>query len=161
MKKLLLVPICALVLAAIAPRLPGQHSETPGRVHVLDGDTLDIAGERIRLHGIDAPEAAQSCIDANRRPYPCGAVSTRALNALVAGKTVRCTTHDTDRYGRSIAQCFADGRDIGATLVRNGMALAYRQYSRSYVHEENTARRNRAGLWSGSFDLPWNWRREH
>ena len=159
MKKLLLVPICALIMAAIGPSLLARQPETAGPPRVLDGDTIDIRGQRIRLHGIDAPEADQTCLDANRLRYPCGAIATRALSAIISRNTIRCVTRDTDRYGRSIAQCFVNGTDIGATLVRTGMAVAYRQYSQSYVHEENSARDAGAGIWSGTFDFPWNWRR--
>ena len=159
MKKLFLFAICALAVAAIGPGLVAQHPETSGSAHVLDGDTIDLGGQHIRLHGIDAPEADQTCLDANRQRYRCGAVATRALAALISSNPVRCVTRDTDRFGRSIAQCFVDGADIGATLVRNGMALAYRQYSQAYIREENRAREARAGIWSGSFDFPWNWRR--
>ena len=159
MKKLFLFAICALVIAAIGPGLPDKDPETSGPAHVLDGDTMDLRGKRIRLHGIDAPEADQTCLDANRQRYRCGAVATRALAALISRNPVRCVTRDTDRHARSIAQCFVDGTDIGATLVRSGMALAYRQYSQTYVREEDHAREARAGIWSGTFDFPWNWRR--
>ena len=159
MNKLLVIPICAIVMAAAAPDLLAQTTETFGPAHVLDGDTIDIRGQRIRLHGIDAPEADQTCLDANRHRYPCGATATRVLTAIISSNPVRCVTRHTDRYSRSIAQCFVDGTDIGATLVRTGMAVAYRQYSRSYVNEEARARDARAGIWSGTFDLPWNWRR--
>ena len=161
MKKLLLVPICTLIMAAIGPDLLAQTPEISGPAHVLDGDTIDIRGQRIRLHGIDAPEADQTCLDANRLRYPCGAIAFRALTALISRNSVRCVPRTTDRYGRSIAQCFVDGTDIGATLVRTGMAVAYRQYSRSYIHQEHRARLAGAGIWSGTFALPWNWRRSH
>ena len=139
----------------MSPSIPRR----PDPAHVLDGDTIDLRGQRIRLHGIDAPEADQTCLDANRLRYRCGAVATRALSALISRKPVRCVTRDTDRYGRSIAQCFVTGTDIGATLVRSGMAVAYRQYSQAYIREEDRARDARAGIWSGTFDFPWNWRR--
>ncbi|MDC0135044.1 thermonuclease family protein, partial [Alphaproteobacteria bacterium] len=54
--------------------------------------------------------------------------------------------------------CYVNGEDINALLVERGWALAYRKYSKDYVHQENQARINNLGLWSGKFTLPWEWR---
>ena len=128
---------------------------TGGRsVHVIDGDGLEIDGERIRLHGVDAFEYDQRCGGA-----ACGAAARAALSDLVRGRDVQCRAVDVDRYGRTVARCYADGQDLGAAMVRYGMALAYRRYGQDYVDEENDARRNDAGAWSGDFDNPETWRR--
>ena len=161
MKKLLLFPICALVFAAITSGVPAQRPDLSGPARVIDGDTIAIRGWRIRIHGIDAPEARQTCTDARKRPYPCGSVSTKILSTTISSRPVRCVIRDTDRHGRPIGQCFAAGDDIGAVQVRLGMALAYRQYSHAYVTEEARARDAGVGIWSGTFEFPWNWRRQN
>lgn len=129
-----------------------------GQASVIDGDTIEIHDQRIRLHGIDAPESGQQCIRAGQR-WPCGRRAAFALSDRIGNRTVRCNRRDIDRYGRVVAVCFAAGENLNAWLVRNGWALAYRRYSQAYVSDEDTARRSRSGIWAGSFIPPWDWRR--
>ena len=128
-----------------------------GRVRVVDGDSLALAGERIRLHGIDAPESAQTCRASGAR-WRCGERATRGLREHIGGRTVTCEERDVDRYGRIVAVCRAGGEDLNAWMVERGFALAYRRYSRAYVDEEAAARSARRGLWRGDFVAPWDWR---
>jgi endonuclease YncB( thermonuclease family) len=128
-----------------------------GRASVIDGDTLELRGERVRLWGIDAPESRQLCERAGER-WRCGQAAALALDAWLAGRTVRCEGRDRDRWQRLIALCRVAGEDVGRWLVRNGHALAFRRYSRDYVGEEELARADRVGVWEGSFALPWAWR---
>ena len=140
---------------------PTAHASRPtlsGRASVVDGDTLDVGGVRIRLHGVDAPESRQTCVAGGRR-WACGERATRALAGLVAGRTASCEERDRDRYGRIVAVCFSAGRDVNAWMVSQGLALAYRRYSRDYVGEEASARDARLGMWRGDFVPPWDWRR--
>ena len=130
-----------------------------GRVTVIDGDTIEMHGQRIRLHGIDAPESGQSCEDKNGATYRCGQTSANQMASYVRGKTVNCNVTYRDRYGRLVAACYVNGEDINERLVFEGWALAYRQYSRDYVRAETQAKRNSAGLWQGRFVEPWNWRK--
>ncbi len=125
---------------------------------MIDGDTIDVGRTRVRLHGVDAPESGQSCIASGAR-WPCGRRATRALAERLGSRTVICEERDPDRYGRIVAVCRQDGRDINAWLVAKGWALAYRRYSRAYVDEERTARSAREGMWRGEFVAPWDWRR--
>ena len=97
-----------------------------GSARVIDGDTLEICGMRIRLHGIDAPESAQRCRAAGRT-WPCGREATRALSGRIAGRMVVCEERDRDRYGRSVAVCRAAGEDVNAWMVAAGWAFAYRK----------------------------------
>lgn len=129
-----------------------------GSARVVDGDTLEIGGTRVRLHGIDAPESKQRC-RAGGRTWPCGREAARALARRIGGHTVTCETRDRDRYGRTIAVCRTGGSDMNGWMAAEGWALAYRSYSRDYVAEENRARAAKRGVWRGEMIAPWDWRR--
>lgn len=129
-----------------------------GAATVIDGDTMIVAGERVRLHGIDAPELDQTFLWRGQQ-IACGMMSLAALDALTAGVKVHCEGIERDRYGRLVAKCFSpNGIDIGRRLVSSGWALAYRQYSMDYVHAETEARKAKRGIWRGRFEKPWVWR---
>jgi endonuclease YncB( thermonuclease family) len=131
-----------------------------GLARIIDGDTIRISGNRIRLHGIDAPEAKQTCVAAGKS-WACGRNATFALSAIIERQWVHCHQKDKDRYGRIVAVCNLagnDGPDVNAAMVRQGWALAYRRYSMDYVEDEDAARKAKAGLWAGSFVAPWDWR---
>ena len=144
-----------------SPRIATRQGPTfTGRAKVIDGDTLEINGERVRLFGIDAPESRQECQDAARLPYPCGHEATRALAATIGRRPVTCTAVDYDRYDREVAICQVDGRDLGDAMVRAGQAVDYTQHSRGrYAAAEREAQQARRGLWAGAFEFPWEWRR--
>ena len=133
-------------------------ADVSGAAVIIDGDTIDVAGERIRLHGIDAPESRQVCT-VNGSDWRCGESATLALEHEARGRTVLCKGSRRDRYGRIIAVCFAGETDLNAMMVREGLALAYRRYSKDYVGEEDSARLARKGIWRSSFVEPWKWRR--
>jgi len=130
-----------------------------GRATVIEGDVIEIHGQRIQLFGIDAPEAGQHCEAADGRAYRCGQEAARALAAHIGQQTVACEPRDTDRYGRIAAVCRLGGEDLNAWLVSQGWALAYRHSSTDYVREETAARAAKRGLWRGRFVSPWVWRR--
>ena len=132
-------------------------TQITGRVDVIDGDTLAIDGRRVRLLGIDAPEAKQTCLAEGAR-WPCGKAATEALIERTTGRAVTCTEHDQDRYGRAIAVCRAGGEDLNARMVSEGLAIAYRRYSKAYVEHEQSARSAGCGLWRGDFVPPYKWR---
>lgn len=130
---------------------------------VVDGDTIRVDGAAVRLHGIDAPEAAQTCLDVQARPWSCGAASTAHLRAtLYRDPMVRCEVREKDRYGRSVATCRNRHGDIGALQVAAGYALDWPKYSRGAYHDEQEAARGaKLGMWSGGFEAPWEWRHSH
>lgn len=130
-----------------------------GAAIVVDGDTIDVAGTRIRLHGIDAPEDSQTCRRASGVTWDCGRESAQALARHIGRSTVRCEAKGRDRYGRTVAVCYQGGGDINQWMVAHGWAVAFRQYAFTYVSAEENARKARLGLWSGTFEMPWDWRR--
>jgi endonuclease YncB( thermonuclease family) len=147
-----LLPAEAPALAA-APDIAGQAS-------VIDGDTIDIHGARIRLFGIDAPESRQSCTDAEGKSYRCGRRAAFVLADEIRRQTVSCRKRDIDRYGRTVAVCSAGGVELNGWMVRQGWAVAYRHYSRDYVSAETEAKTAKRGIWAGRFEMPQVWRRE-
>lgn len=137
-----------------------QAPTVVGRASVIDGDTLEIHDRRIRLWGVDAPEGRQSCDAADGSAWRCGQAAANRLDTHLRDKVVSCFEEDTDRYGRMVARCEVDGEDIGAWLVRQGLAVRYARYAGSaYRAEEAAARQDRAGVWAGPFTNPEDWRR--
>ena len=127
-----------------------------GKARVLDGDTLELAGARVRLWGIDAPETRQRC-RANGQWWSCGGLATAALRSR--SSNVRCERRGKDAYGRVLGVCFERGEDINGWLVSEGRAVAYRRYARDYVAHEARAKTQRKGIHRGEFVNPWDWRR--
>jgi len=129
-----------------------------GLASVIDGDTIEIRGQRIRLHGIDAPESSQLCTRSNGQRWRCGQQASFALADHIGRSNVSCHPRGKDRYGRIIAVCFKAKEDLNRWMVASGWAVAYRQYSRDYVGSEQQAQRAGKNIWSGRFDMPWKWR---
>src|SRR5262245_57401377 len=155
------VPLAAIALLGLAPvSTAGENGAAPltGRViGVSDGDTITVVVDRdpikVRLAEIDAPERGEPW--ANR--------AKRALSAKVFGEVVELRVVDTDRYGRTVAKVYRDGRDVCREMVREGNAWVYRAYSRdpSLLEDEQRAREAKAGLWSlaeAQQIPPWAWR---
>jgi len=149
--------ILAFILLTVSSTLA---ADITGKPRIIDGDTIEIAGERIRLHGIDAPEAKQTCQDKTGKEWRCGQEATFALANMIGNHWITCKGDERDRYGRLIAVCYAGPFDLNAKMVRQGWALAYRRYSMDYVEDEKAAKVARKGLWQGKFVPPWEWRRK-
>lgn len=147
--------IAFLILAVALLGASFVLAETPGgKIRVVDGDTFDVGGTRIRLHGIDAPEAGQSCQTEQGQSWACGAWVSRQVRARYQGKTARCTPVDRDRYGRIVARCEVEGQDMGAALVAQGLAFAYRRYAMDYDLIEKQAAAADRGLWAMQVQNP-------
>ena len=125
---------------------------------VVDGDTLYIEKNKIRLHGIDAPEIDQTCT-INNKVWLCGLESTSALKKLVLNNNISCLVSDIDKYKRYIAECFVNNKNINKYMVRNGWAIAYRYYSLKFVEDEIVAKKDKIGLWQGQFQEPYLYRK--
>jgi endonuclease YncB( thermonuclease family) len=134
-------------------------SEISGFAVITDGDTIKISNKRIRFHGIDAPEKNQKCIK-NLKEYSCGKAATIALIKKISKNRVKCLVQEKkDKYSRYIGVCFVDNEDLNKWMVRNGYAIAYRHYSKDYILDEEYAKTNKLGLWSGIFLMPKKWRK--
>lgn len=153
--------LAALALLAGAAALLALFGErrfdAEGReIVVIDGDSIRLGGEELRLAGIDAPELHQSC-EREGRPWRCGQAAKAALERDTRRPGLRCVSSSRDKYGRWLAVCSAGGAEINGAMVRSGMAVSYGRYER----EEAEARDARRGLWAGHFERPELWRREH
>lgn len=124
-----------------------------GPFYAIDGDTLAAGAERLRLIGIDAPEADQSCDEAPKA-WACGDAAREALARRTDSPQAQCSGSSRDRYGRVLVHCRIGETDINAALVREGMAVA----SGDYHGDEATARNEKKGIWSGPFETPRAWR---
>ncbi len=130
-----------------------------GPATVVDGDTIVVEGEKLRLSGIDAPELDQTCFDASGTAFACGKVARDGLQRMIEGQSVRCVSEGRDRYGRFLARCSLGELDLQAWMVREGLAVSFVRYSNVYDADEAHARAAGAGLWAGRFVMPWDWRR--
>jgi len=173
-KRLVFVTVAAT--AAFVAQFVMQHSEgapdlsnwiarsvkpIAGAASVIDGDTIEIHGQRIRFSGIDAPESAQECEDAKGVRYQCGAKAAAALDGFLAtSRPVTCEFVSWDRYGRFVGDCRrADGASVAAWMVEHGQALDWPRYSHgAYKGQQAKAEAAKVGLWAGTFQAPWDWR---
>jgi endonuclease YncB( thermonuclease family) len=154
-------PVRALSVPLVAAATSLSKALVPpieGKAQVLDGDTIQIGTTRIRLYGIDAFEAEQRCTNSEEESYTCGGEATRTLSELVADQEVSCVSKGKDAFSRVLAVCRVSSTDLSAAMARSGHALAYTKYSLDYVSDERAAKRQLAGAWSGSFELPWEFR---
>jgi len=149
--------VAILLLGALIEALRPHAVPVIGRPEVVDGDTLRFGALRVRLTGLDAPELDQTCVGAGGVEWSCGMAAKDFVAALVGSAPVTCTRSGRDRYGRALANCTADGGDLGSQIVNAGWAVA----DGRYLGEQVTARLAGRGIWAGNFVLPAKWRRTH
>lgn len=123
-------------------------------VFVVDGDSLEIEGKRIRLVGIDSPEYRQYCYDAKHQKYDCGIKAKEYMEEMIFSHRVECREESVDMYGRSLSVCFADGKNLNEEMVKAGWALAYRDEGAKYMAFEKQAKSDKKGVWQGRFMRP-------
>jgi endonuclease YncB( thermonuclease family) len=142
-------------LTAIILRLDGiETQQSTGRPVVIDGDSLVLAGVRIRLKGIDAPEIGQIC-NGKIGAFECGRQARAFLRMLVGASQISCEGWQYDKYQRLLADCQAGLKSLNREMALSGWAVAYG----GYAAEEAAARKAQAGLWAGTFDRPQDWRK--
>jgi endonuclease YncB( thermonuclease family) len=145
-----------IVLASTGIALP---YDLMGQASIIDGDTLEIHGTRIRLWGIDAPENDQLCRNESGAQYRCGQKAANDLDALIDRRLVKCVEVDHDQYKRAVAVCTVASIDLADWMVRCGLAVNWPKYSQGeYAAAQYEAKRGQRGLWNGSFVEPWHYR---
>ncbi len=133
-------------------------------LRVVDGDTIDLNGEKIRFSGIDAPESnyrgkEQTCL-INETIIRCGKLSKEFLIKKIGTNKVTCKREkEPDQYKRILAECFVNGESLSKFLVRSGYAFAYRKYSTKFIKDEEFAKANKLGMWAMTFQYPWDFRK--
>ena len=152
----------------------GTHAETIVSgidYRIVDGDTVHIGPNKIRLIGIDAPERKQYCQTDTGASWPCGMIARDMLAGMVETRAgLTCVISGKDRYNRLLGTCYGgisggeagrndgEGFDLQQALVRAGLAVA--EYSETYRNDEIDARSNGRGIWAGCFTRPKDWRRK-
>lgn len=150
--------LAGIALLGTITALAVAEPSLEGTARVIDGDTLEINGQRVRLWGIDAFEAAQTC-RTESYSYSCGRAATETMENATRNQHVRCVQRDIDRYKRIVAQCFVGTEDLGRMLVLRGWAFDYTRYSGGHYKDvENAAHEVQRGAWAGAFQWPWNYR---
>lgn len=150
------IAIAALLVAMVLGTQSPQSRSLAGVPNVGDGDSVRIAGQRVRLIGIDAPELQQTC-QRNQQNWACGQAAKSALAEKVSGKSINCVGDRLDQYRRLLAVCYLGREDLNAWLVREGWAVSYNDYA----IDEVLARRDRRGIWASEFQSPHKWRQVH
>ena len=129
-------------------------------IKIIDGDTIHLNNEKIRFTGIDTPELKQTCIK-NNEIINCGIQARKLLINKIGKNKVNCVREDKDQYNRTLAECFVNDLSLSRFLVREGYAFAYRKYSKKFIEDENFAKNNNMGMWSMTFEYPWDWRKKN
>ena len=127
-------------------------------LRVVDGDTIVLNGEKIRISGIDAPELKQMCMNGDEKVF-CGKTAKMILVKKIGNQTPECIREGKDVYKRTLAECFINGVSLSSFLVRSGYAFAYRKYSDKFIEDEEFAKKNKLGMWSMKFQYPWDFRK--
>ena len=153
-KVFLLISICLIFF------LITSFDFKSNKAKVVDGDTIHLNGEKIRFNGIDTPEIKQVC-KKNNEVVKCGIRAKELLINKIGNNKVKCVNEGVDRYKRILAECFVNNQSLSKYLVREGFAFAYRKYSTKFIEDENYAKKNKKGMWSMTFEYPWDYRRKN
>ena len=157
MRKSLILVAAALAIPASAP---ASANISAGPAEMVDGDTIDMTGTRIRLAGIDAPESAQQC-RREGQAWDCGADAAAAMREILAAGPLECSAKGFDSYGNTLATCRNSLFDLGHEMVRRGLALPSGDAPYEYAEARDLAQKLRFGMWAGEFEEPAAWRAAH
>ena len=138
---------------------PEGLQDIVGPATVIDGDTIEINDQTIDLWGIDAPEFSQTCREPSGTDWPCGLYAMHILENLVGSAVVTCKPQGLSEDRVVVAICVIDARDLAWALVAFGFALDVPEISQGqYTEPQNQSAAVQAGIWSGSFTTPREWR---
>lgn len=144
----------AILVVSVAWLERNNATEISAAARIVDGDSLEMNSQKVRLVGIDAPELNQVC-QVDQVDYLCGKKARDHLHSLIADReTVHCVGEGNDKYGRLLAECFIGELSLNLQMVRDGWAISYGGFG--WV--ERKARNEMRGLWAGEFDDPSDWR---
>lgn len=133
-----------------------------GAAKVVDADIVMVEKQRVILWAVDAPERTQKCY-VGELLWDCYGAARRTLGELIASGDASCTLEpgEPDKFNRRYGVCSSAGKDIGAELVRLGMARAYVEQADLYVAEEEAAKAAQVGVFqpAAKVDAPWDWRK--
>ena len=149
MKKLLVILVLGFLVCNIS---------FADNLKIIDGDTIILNGEKIRFSGIDTPELKQTCKQGDRE-VGCGMSAKMLLVKKIGNNTPECISEGKDAYKRTLAECFVNGESLSVFLVRRGYAFAYRKYSTKFIKDEEFAKANKLGMWTMTFQYPWDFRK--
>ncbi len=156
-----------LVLVIEAVGFPSVQSQIyTGKAAIIDGDTIQIQGQSIRLYGIDAPELAQNCVNSKQVEYRCGLAAKNFLKRTIGSNRVDCSFRGRDGFHRILAECWVEKNignkaqlyNLNELMITSGYAFVFTKYGGEFVVLENYAKRNKKGMWSGNFQFPWEFR---
>ncbi|WP_448140240.1 thermonuclease family protein [Sphingopyxis fribergensis] len=150
MKWFIAIGLAFLPFSALAQDISGS-------ARAMDGDSLDMAGIIIRLHGVDAPELSQTCMRQGES-WACGKAASTRLAQLVSGADIRCEQQDLDQYDRIVATCKAGQVNLAQAMVEAGLAVALPQFSDRYLGAEARAKELGLGIWGSEFQQPADYR---
>ena len=131
-------------------------------LRIIDGDTIELNGEKIRFSGIDTPETKpkQICTLGNIEIF-CGNLASIVLKEKIGNEIVTCEREpEKDFFGRTLGECFVNNESLSKFLVRNGYGFAFVKYSKKFVEDEKYAKENNLGLWAMEFEYPWDFRKK-
>ena len=125
-----------------------------GDVYVVDGDSLKLGEQNVRLAHIDAPEYYQTCKRADKSTYNCGIKAREKLESLLKLGELSCKTVGRDIYNRDMSECFAGRTNINLEMVRSGWAVVYKSRDAVYLEAQADAKRAKLGIWQGKYMKP-------
>jgi endonuclease YncB( thermonuclease family) len=156
------VGLPSLPEVSLSSFVPFAASEPPitGRASIVSADTVRIGDVTIRLDGIEAPEAEQTCTRSGNRLWRCGEAAQSALSRLIVGRKLRCEPSRKEASGTVRAACFSGTSDVAGALVKGGHVFAESGMMARYGGEQSSAREAKAGLWNsaGEPERPAAWR---
>lgn len=137
-------------------KLPPAYKIVSSLPHIIDGDSVVVAGIEMRLLGIDAPELFQTCGEWSA-VYACGAKAKQHLLQLIGNKPITCKYNKFDKYHRALAYCYLGDTLLNLQMIKDGWAVSYYSFKKA----EAAAKKAKIGIWQSNFMQPKIWRKNH